>query len=207
MNGQNGHFLPGGAGVRESKATKRYRRIDLTIFALMVVLFESIVVLAARKWFPGQPFTVSVVPVVTAIVMMRWGPWAAIHAVLGGIVFCSMSGGGAAQYLIYCGGNLFSLAALALMKALGGEEKVRSDVFKTLGWGLGVVLLMRAGRFLIALPLGTPVEKAAGFFTTDAVTLLFTLVILWIVRRLDGVFENQYHYLLRLQAEQEKERG
>lgn len=191
----------------ESKAAKRYRRIDLTIFALMVVLFESIVVLAARKWFPAQPFTVSVVPVVTAIVMMRWGPWAAIHAVLGGIVFCYISGGGAKQYLIYCLGNLFSLAALPLAKMMGGEEEIRASAFKTLGWGLCALLLMQAGRFLIALLLGTPAENAAGFFTTDAVTLLFTLVVLWIVRRLDGVFENQYHYLLRLRAEEEKERG
>ena len=193
--------------MRGSRAAQRYRRIDLTIFALMVILFESVVVLAARKWFPSQPFTVSVVPAVTAIVMIRWGPWAAIHAVLGGAVFCSMSGGEPKQYLIYCLGNLFSLAALPLVKAMGGEEKVRSDMFKTLGYGLCALLLMQAGRFLIALLLGTPIEKAPGFFTTDAVTMLFTLVILWIVRRLDGVFENQYHYLLRLRAEQEKERG
>ena len=37
--------------------------------------------------------------------------------------------------------------------------------------------------------------------------ICITLLILWIVRRLDGVFENQDHYLLRLQAEEEKERG
>ncbi len=193
--------------MRGSKAAKRYRRIDLTIFALMVVLFESIVVLAARQWFPSQPFTVSVVPVVVAIVMIRWGPWAAIHAVLGGAVFCYMSGGGIRQYAVYCIGNLFSLLALFLVKGLGGEEKVRADVFRTLGYGLCVLALMEAGRFLVALLEGTPVGSAAGFFTTDVVTLLFTLVILWIVRRLDGVLENQYHYLLRLQAEEEKERG
>ena len=193
--------------MRDSKAARRYRRIDLTIFALMVILFESVAVLAARKWFPGQPFTVSVVPAVAAIVMIRWGPWAAVHALLGGAVFCCMSSGGWKQYLFYCAGNLFSLAALPLVKAMGGEESVRGDVLRTLLYGLCVVLLMWAGRFLLALALGVSAAGAAGFFTTDTVSLLFTLVILWIVRRLDGVFENQYHYLLRLQAEQEKERG
>ena len=193
--------------MRESKAAQRYRQIDLTIFPFMVVLFESIVVLAARKWFPGQAFTVSVVPAVTAIVMIRWGSWAAIHALLGGAALCFMSGGGWKQYLIYCLGNLFSLAALPLVKAMGGEEKVRDDVLKTLLYGLCVMLLMWAGRFLMALALGVSAAGAVGFFTTDVVTLLFTLVILWIVRRLDGVFEDQYHYLIRLRAEQEKERG
>ncbi len=173
----------------------------------MVVLFESIVVLAARKWFPGQAFTVSVVPAVTAIVMIRWGPWAAIHALLGGAAFCYMSAAEPKQYAIYCIGNLASLLALFLVKALGGEEDVRKSVYKTLAYGLGVTLLMQAGRFLTAVALGTAADLALGFFTTEAVTLLFTLLILWIVRRLDGVFENQDHYLLRLQAEEEKERG
>ena len=193
--------------MRGSKAAQRYRQIDLTIFAFMVVLFESIVVLAARKWFPGQAFTVSVVPAVTAIVMIRWGPWAAIHALLGGAAFCYMSAAEPKQYAIYCIGNLFSLLALFLIKALGGEEDVRKSVYKTLAYGLGVTLLLQAGRFLTAVALGTAADLALGFFTTEAVTLLFTLLILWIVRRLDDVFENQDHYLLRLQAEEEKERG
>ena len=193
--------------MRGSKAAQRYRQIDLTIFAFMVVLFESIVVLAARKWFPGQAFTVSVVPAVAAIVLIRWGPWAAIHALLGGAAFCFMSAAEPKQYAIYCIGNLFSLLALFLIKALGGEEDVRKSVYKTLAYGLGVTLLLQAGRFLTAVALGTAADLALGFFTTEAVTLLFTLLILWIVRRLDGVFENQDHYLLRLQAEEEKERG
>ena len=193
--------------MRETRAAQRYRRIDLSIFALMVILFESVVVLAATKWFPGQPYTVSVVPAVVAVVMIRWGPWAAIHAVLGGAVFCFMSGGGIKQYAVYCVGNLLSLLSLFLVKALGGEEKVRMDAGKTLLYGLCAILLMQTGRALTALLLGAPMEGIVGFYTTDVMSLLFTLVLLWIVRRLDGVLENQYHYLLRLRAEEEKERG
>ncbi len=193
--------------METSAAVRRYRRIDLTIFALMVVLFEAIVILAATRWFPGQPYTVSVTPVITALVLVRWGPWAALHAALGGGVLCLMEGGGPKQYLIYCLGNLFSLAALPLLKALGGDERLRKDALKTLLFALCVTLLMEAGRALISLCMGTPLEGALTFFTTDVVTLLFTLVILWITGRLDGVLENQYHYLLRLREEQEKERG
>ncbi|MBR3018844.1 MAG: hypothetical protein IKH57_17470 [Clostridia bacterium] len=193
--------------MRGSKAAQRYRRIDLSIFALMVILFESVAVLAATKWFPGQPYTVSVVPAVVAVVMIRWGPWAAVHAVLGGAVFCFMSGGGIKQYAVYCAGNLFALLSLFLVKALGGEEKVRTDVWKTMLYGLCAILLMQTGRGLTALLLGTPIEGIIGFYTTDVMSLLFTLMVLWIVRRLDGVLENQYHYLLRLQAEEEKDRG
>ena len=193
--------------MNRRRSIAQYRAMDLFMFAVMLTVFETIVVTAARRWFPNEPWAVSVTPAVTAIVLMRWGPWAAIHALLGGAAFCYMSAAEPKQYAIYCIGNLFSLLALFLVKALGGEEEVRRSVYKTLGYGLCVTLLMQAGRFLIAVLLGTAADLALGFFTTEAVTLLFTLLILWIVRRLDGVFENQDHYLLRLQAEEEKERG
>ena len=184
----------------------RYRGIDLTLFAGMLFVFEGIIITASTRWFPGEPYTVSVAPLIVAVVMMRWGPWAGIHAVLGGLVFCMLSGADARQYVIYCGGNLFSLGALMVLKALG-DEAIRQDMLKTWFYGLVVMALMYLGRALLSLLFGTPFTTALGFFTTEIITVLFTLVLLWIVRRLDGVFENQNHYLLRVKQEQEKERG
>ena len=57
----------------------------------MLVIFEFIIVMAARFWFPGQPFTVSLVAAITTIVYMRWGYWGVIHAALGGVVYSFMS--------------------------------------------------------------------------------------------------------------------
>ena len=42
-----------------------------------------------------------------------------------------------------------------------------------------------------------------GFFTTDSLSLLFTFVIIWIARKLDGVYEDQKHYLLRINTKEE----
>lgn len=197
---------PGGEGVGGSKGRSRYRTIDLTLFAVILFVFEGIIITASTRWFPGEPYTVSVIPLIVAVVLMRWGPWAGIHAALGGVVFCMFSGANIRQYVIYCGGNLFSLGALAVLKALG-DEKIRQDALKTWLFGMAVMALMFLGRALLSLLFGTPVTTALGFFTTEVITVLFTLVVLWIVRRLDGVFENQNHYLLRLREEQEKERG
>ena len=192
--------------MQGSKGLNRYRVIDLALFSVILCVFESVLVKASTRWFPNEPYTVTVTAAVTAIVMMRWGPWAAIHALLGGIAFCYSSGAAPRQYLIYCGGNLFSLTALLIKKRLG-EESIRTDALKTLLFGLCAAVLTEAGRTLLSLLTGTALTAALGFFTTDAVTLLFTLVIVWIVRRLDGVWEDQHHYLLRLREEQEKERG
>ena len=48
----------------------------------------------------------------------------------------------------------------------------------------------------------TVVEQGlAAYYLTEVVTMLFTLVALWIVRRLDGMFEYQRDYLRRVRQE------
>lgn len=203
--GSNGHAGLGDESVKGPKGVSRYRAIDLTLFAVMLAVFETLAYTAATRLFPREPYTVSVTPLITAIVMMRWGPWAALHAALGGFVFCRAGGATWTQYAAYCGGNLLSLAALwPLRKA--GRETVRASAGKTLLFGLAVTVLMQAGRALVSLCLGHAPAGALLFFTTDVISLLFTLVVLWIVRRQDGVFEDQRHYLLRLRMEQERQK-
>ena len=99
----------------KKRSWKQYRAIDLTMFAGMLVIFEFIIVMAARFWFPGQPFTVSLVAAITTIVYMRWGYWGVIHAMLGGVVYSFMSGAAAHQYLIYVVGNIFSLISVFIV--------------------------------------------------------------------------------------------
>ena len=185
---------------------QQYRAIDLAMFAALLCITETMIVKAATWWFPDQLYTVSVVGAVTAIVLMRWGPWAAIHAVLGGAVFCLASHGSAKQLLIYCAGNLFSLAMLLPLKYLGGE-RIRLDPFLSVMFGVCTLLLMQLGRALVAFALGTEFQTCLGFFTTDALSLLFTGLILWVARRLDGIFENQRHYLLRIHNTEEEKGG
>ncbi|MBR5382660.1 MAG: hypothetical protein IK133_02460, partial [Clostridia bacterium] len=117
--------------------------------------------------------------------------------------FCRTSGATLQQYAVYCIGNLLALGALGLKKAYG-TEGIRQDVLKTLLFGGVTLVLMQLGRFLVSLVFGASVTQALGFFTTDVISLLFTLVIIWIVRRLDGMLEDQKHYLQRIRKEQEE---
>jgi uncharacterized protein (TIRG00374 family) len=140
---------------------------------------------------------------ITAIVLMRWGPWAGIHAALGGVLVCLLAKARADQYLIYGLGNLLSLASLLLLKAWGKEE-TRKDALRSIGFALMTALLMQLGRALVAMVLGNGLGVSLGFFTTGVITDLFTVVVVWIARRLDGIFEDQIHYLLRIQREPQK---
>lgn len=182
---------------------RQYRQMDLTVFGAMLVVAEALIVLAATRWFPAEAYTVSIVAAVTSIVLMRWGPWAGIHAALGGALACFLSGARWDQYLIYGLGNLLSLAALLLLKAWGKEE-TRKDALQSVGFGLVTVLLMQLGRGVLALALGNSWRVCLGFFTTGVITDLFTVVVIWIARRLDGIFEDQIHYLRRIQKETQK---
>ncbi len=187
--------------MRRELTWKQYRAIDLTLLGIALAIFEFIIVRAANWWFPGQPFTVSLAAAITSIVYMRWGSWGGIHAVEAGGIFCYFSGATGQQFLIYCLGNLVSLLAVLLLKAFG-KERVRTGHLSLI-FPLLVQVLMQAGRAAAALALGAEPANAVGFFTTDSLSLLFTFVIIWIARKLDGVYEDQKHYLLRIHAEKE----
>jgi len=190
--------------MERRRSWKEYRAIDLALWAAALAGFEFLIVRAATWWFPGQPFTVSLAAAVASIVYLRWGWWGGLHAAEAGLVFCFFSGAAPAQYLIYCGGNLFSLLAVLLPEKLG-KERVRTGHL-SLVFPLLVQLLMQGGRAAIALALGAEPGTAAGFFTTDSLSLLFTFVIIWIARKLDGVYEDQKHYLLRVHSAEGEER-
>lgn len=190
--------------MQKQISIEQYRNIDLSLFALILLVTEYLIVTAGLKWYPDQLYTVSVTAAVTAIVYMRWGARGAIHAFLGGLVFCFFSGGSARQFLIYGIGNLLSLpAALAVRKA--GPERVRESQFLSMVFAAAVLLLMQTGRALLAVLTGASPAQALGFYTTDSLSMVFTLVIIWVVRRLDGVFEDQKHYLLRIREEEREQ--
>lgn len=183
----------------------QYRTIDLTMLAGILAGCQILIHFAVTAWFPEQLYVVSPVAAVTALVMMRWGPWAGLHAALGGVLYALLAGGSWEHILIYTVGNLFSMAAL-LIPGLLGRERVCSDAFLSLMFALAVQTAMWLGRAGIALALGFDPAACLGFITTDILSGLFTLFIIWIVRRTDGLFEDQKTYLLRLREEQQAER-
>lgn len=188
------------------RTLSQYRLIDLTLFALMLVVFETVIARASTAWFPGEAWTVSLTAAVTAIVMVRWGPWAAVHAAAGGAAFCLAHGAAPRQYLIYCAGNCAALAVLPLVRKWGWE-RLKKDSLCCLFYAFLTLLAMQCGRAATAMILGSAPAAAAGFITTDTVSYIFTLVIVWIASRLDGILEDQKHYLARINDPDNREGG
>ncbi len=182
----------------------QYRAIDLAMLTGFMLLSEAAINVAGATVFPGEVIKASPVGAVVALIMMRWGPWAAIPAVLGGLLHAALDGTIWQTYIIFGAGNLLVLVVLLYLKLLG-KEKVRMSVLSTLAFGLLVQVSMLLGRALVALALGFPAEICYSFITADALSVLLTVVAVWVMRRIEGLFEDQKLYLLRIQQERQVE--
>lgn len=184
-----------------------YRNVDLAILTGLMLVSQAVIQWAISYWYADMTgYIVSPVAAVVALVMMRWNLWTAIPAALGGVVFSLLSGGTMEQTLIYSVGNLLSLLACLFLK-FTGKERVRGNVVLSLLFAVITQLLMQLGRAGVAALLGHSWRACLDFITTDAMSILFTMVIIWIVRRVEGLFEDQIHYLLRVQQERSEKGG
>ena len=186
--------------MKQQISFQQYRTIDLGILAILMAVSQLLIQFAVSEWFPGELYVVSPVAIIVTLVMMRWGVWGLIHAALGGVLFAVLAGGNAEHVLIYGAGNLLSAAALLIFK-MYDKERVRQSAFLSLIFALCVQLLMQLGRAGVALAMGNPAAVCIGFITTDSLSDLFTVLVIWVARRVEGLFEDQKHYLLRIQCE------
>ena len=191
----------------------QYRTIDLFLMVILLVFAEVGIYIAKATVYSGQLFQASPTGAIVALVMMRWNGWAAIPALLGGLLYGALRGGLWPYGIVYGVGNLLSLAALLWFRM--GKDKLRSEALPTMAFGLTVQVLMQLGRGIVALVatmadpaiLGQgnqlePLETFLSFITSDSLSILLTVVALWIVRRIEGLFEDQKSYLLRVQQQE-----
>lgn len=185
----------------------QYKAIDLAIYAVILLVFEAVSVFAANSWFRGRPFTVSIVTLIVALVSVRWGWYSVIHAVLGGLVYSVCFSAARADvetsvYAIYAVGNAFSALSVVFVK-LVGADRIRKNFLLMLSYVVLTYASIHLGHAVVSAVLGNGFGVIVNFLATDSVSLLFSVVAVFITSKLDGVFEDQKSYLLRTQKERE----
>ena len=185
---------------RKKLSFEQYRRLDLIIFAVLIIVFETIVYKAATKWFPGELYTISLGPAIVALVIMRWDFFALLHALLSGLVYCILAEGTVLQFMCYIGGNLFCVFSVLMLK-FAGKEKIRSNKALSALYAALTALFMQCGRAVVSFVMGFGLETGINFITTDVLSGVFAILIVIITGNLDGIFEDQKEYLLRVQQE------
>ena len=180
---------------------KQYRATDLFLFAVILIAFELIVHFA----FIGLngDFTFSPMIPIVLLVIMRWGWQGTVFAALDGVLYCLLNGAGWQSYLCYGIGNL-AIAAVLLMTRFIGKQKIAgkwyfSALFVVCAW-ISVVV----GRVLVAVCCGGDFVSNLVAQLQDLFSLGIGLIIILVLRRLDGMFEDQKHYLLRLDDERKE---
>lgn len=184
---------------------RKYRIIDLAIFTGLYLILEFLISLAATKWFPEQPYSVSIMLPILLIVMMRWGPYAGILAAISAPFYVLIYHGSGFDYLVYVIGNIGFMGLLAFLLAVG-KKKIRDNILLTLAYiAIGFVLLEVFRGFAAMIFKGAGIVVLWQFLMTDMLSLVFSIVVVMIARFADGVFEDQKAYMFRKQREREEE--
>ena len=180
---------------------RQYRLTDLFLFAVILVGFELIVHYAFIA-FRGE-FTFSPMIPIVLLVMMRWGWPSVFYALVDGALYCLLNGYRAENYGVFIIGNACIMLMLLPFKFIG-KEKIASK------WGLSALtvvvswLLVILGRATVAACFGVHFVSALVWQTFDFFSLIIGVVIILIMRKLDGMFEDQKHYLKRLDEERKE---
>jgi len=189
--------------LQKNLTFKQYKAIDLSLFAIILVVLEGIIVTLSNTLI-NVNFTVTITYLIISLVIIRWGAWGAIHCVLSGFTFAIASKGDIGQIISFAAGNLFALTSLIYLKLIG-KEKVRNSFALSSLFVVVIYLMTAIGRGAMLA-----VIKQANFFglvsatlTTDILSLIVTLIITLFIRKQDGLFEDQKAYLIRTQKERE----
>ena len=184
---------------------KQYRTIDIIILVVLTIIFETIATLATAKWFALQPVAISIGLAMVCVAMMRWGWQAAFTAFASGFVFCVLSGGTVQQFVIYCIGNIFALLGMVWFKVFG-KEGVRKGMWRIVLFVSTAYVGTVLGRGFLAIAFGDNVSTLVTFATTDIMTLVFAILVIFLFRKTEGMLEDQKAYLLRLDKQKKETR-
>lgn len=188
-------------------SVKQYRATDLVIFAVILIVSELLGYFAT-VWFAGSAFfTLSLTIPITCLVLARWGWWGVFYPVISGITYCLVGKLGVNYYFTYCIGGTFIMLMLLPAKLIG-VEKIRKKWYFTALFAVGAWVCVYLGRSVLwAVCFAVnPVADATAYsgftgFALDLMSLFAAVIVLLIMRKFDGMFEDQKVYLKRVDKE------
>jgi hypothetical protein len=180
---------------------------DLFLFAIILALSELLGFFAI-KWFPEcANYTFSLMLPITLLVMMRWG-WPSIFYAAGcGLLYCALWSAEYQLFITYIVGNSCIGLLLIYLHFVGKERTTKkwymSAVFVLIGW-----LIVNLCRSLIYMAFGNSFATTfASFFALSdngLLALVMGILVIVIMRRFDGMFEDQKAYLKRVDKERQE---
>ena len=188
----------------------QYKLVDLMLFMVIMAALEAVNVLAIKQWFADlvMLFSISLMFTVSLTVLVRWNFFAAIFTVSHGLIYCGLISifdpVSFDTYIIYAVGNSFLLITWFLFKLIP-KEKLFSKWYLTLIYPAVAFILVAIGRTLVAVCFGYGfVDSLAGYVMPESLNIAFAAIALLILRRFDGMLEDQKTYLKRVAREKDE---
>ncbi|MBD5585602.1 MAG: hypothetical protein HDQ88_11005 [Clostridia bacterium] len=184
----------------------QYKLVDILLFMVIMTALEAVNVFAIRVWFADSviTFSVSLMFTVSLIVLVRWNWLGAIFPPLHGVLYSAFLGAPVETYVIYAVGNSFLLFTWFLFKVIP-KEKLFSRWYLTLIYPVIAFVLVIFGRALVALCFGNDFLAILGTnFYAESLNAVFALMALLVLRRADGMLEDQKTYLKRVAREKDE---
>lgn len=188
-------------------SVKQYRATDLFLFAL-ILSGSEVIAYFARQAFPADIAFSFMVPVVLMI-MMRWGWPGIIYAAADGAVVCLLAFKTATpyHYAAYIIGNCF-IAIMYVVMRVAGKARVRKNAWTAAAFAICGWLCVYVGRSLVwTIAAAFPSDGVSlwggwvSFSLPDLLSLIMAAVILPVMRKFDGMFEDQMEFLARVDRE------
>lgn len=184
---------------------KQYRATDLFIIALILVIFDLLMHFGLALIPQAELFVFTLTVPIVMLVMMRWGWWSVFYAIGDAVLLLAINSQTAWEsYLAYILGNSSMLLILIPWHFIG-KQKVAgkwylSASFVVLAWILSIIVNATV-QACCGVNFGVAFLGLAGFGMSGMIALLIAVVLVLLLRRFDGVFEDQIHFLKRQEEE------
>ena len=184
----------------------QYRLTDLLLFTVILVVYDLLAQYALQR-FAGSlglfAFTLTV-PIVV-LIMMRWGWWSVFFAVGDGILLSALINPTMWQaYVSLSVGNAAMMLLLIPLKLIGKKKIAGKWYFSALfvisAWILSV-LGISVVQTICGFNFAESFAANAGVGRTGLLALFVAVLLITVLRRFDGMFEDQVTYLKRLDKE------
>lgn len=183
---------------------KKYKTIDITIFTVIICLVEIVNTFVIKYIFKSEYYALSLVITLTLIVVVRWGIYGIIPAVIASTFSVIINKGSGLHYFIYLVSCLGFMIPYLFLKIVG-HRKVEDSLYLTILYCLIGFISVDLLRSIFAITInGNIAQNFIQFFAFDMFNLIIGLIVIIIARKQNGIFEDQISYLKRIQAERKK---
>ena len=188
---------------------RQYKYTDLFFFALVLGISELLIFCSFRFWFSdaNDKYYINFMLPIALTVIMRWGWVGGVYAVADGVVLCAIQGGSWQSYISYIIGTA-CIASVLLLTKFVGKEKIRGKWYLTLAYILAGWVSVNLGIACAGAAFGDNFLRLLGLNfglgVYGALSLAAAVAVIMLLRRLEGMFEDQKHYLIRKDKERKE---